>query len=88
MLCVCIFRYYRNGLQSFIPLDPPKPLEEVSIYTSHERIVALRKNEFHFGRENDIAFKLIPCRKDEPVCWDESSDPEGPFATSMLSYSK
>jgi len=32
-----------------------------------------------FGREHDRALKLVPCREDEPVCCDESSDPDGPF---------
>jgi len=41
--------------------------------------VALKKNKCHLGKESDIALRLIPCREDEHVCCDESSDPEGPF---------
>ena len=31
------------------------------------------------GKENDRGFKLMPCREDEPVRCDESSDLDGPF---------
>jgi len=69
--------------QALYPWAPQNLLEEVSIYTSHEQIVAFRKsecqNKCHFGRENDRALRIITCRKDESICCDESSDPEGPF---------
>jgi len=58
---------------------PPNLLEETSMYTSCDIIVALRKNERKFAKENDRSVRIIPCREDEPVCCDESSDPEGPF---------
>jgi len=58
-------------------------LGETSIYTSHEQIVFYMKSERPkkciFGRENDRGLKLVPCREDEPICCDESSDPDGPF---------
>ena len=37
------------------------------------------KKNFLFGKEHDKFVKVVPCREDEPVCSDESSDPEGPF---------
>ena len=58
-------------------------LEETSIYTSHEQIVTYMKSERPkkciFGREHDKALKFFPCREDEPVCCEESSNPDGPF---------
>jgi len=32
-----------------------------------------------FGRENDRGLRVVPCGVGEPVCRDESPDPEGPF---------
>jgi len=63
--------------------SPENLLEETSIYTSHEQIMIYMKSERPkkciFGRENDRDLKLMPCRANEPVCCDESSDPDGPF---------
>jgi len=53
-------------------------LDETSSYTSHELIVTLRKNGCHFGKEDD-RLRIVSCREDEPVCYDESSDPKGPI---------
>ena len=65
------------------PWETENLLKETSIYTTHDQIVALRKEncqlKYRFGRESDIDFRIIPCREDEPVCCDESSDPDGPF---------
>ena len=48
------------------------------------KIVLYRKSEHPkkkclFSREDDKFVKVVPCRVDEPVCCDESSDPNGPF---------
>ena len=40
--------------------------------------MTLRKSKCHFGREDDWMY-TAPCREDEQVCSDESSDPKGPF---------
>ena len=32
-----------------------------------------------FGREHDRLIRIVPCGEGEPVCSDESTDPEGPF---------
>jgi len=37
----------------------------------------LKKNCL-FGKEHDKFVKVVPCREDESICCDESSDPEGP----------
>jgi len=50
------------------------------MYTSRELIMALRKGECKFSKENDRSLRIIPCREDEPVYCDESSDPKGPFS--------
>ena len=51
--------------------------------TSHEQIVLYMKSQRPkkciFGRKNDRGLKLVPCREDESICCDESSDPDGPF---------
>ena len=57
---------------------PQNLLDETSSYTSHELIVTLRKNGCHFGKEDD-KLRIVPCREDEPVCCDESSDLDGPL---------
>jgi len=59
-------------------------LEETSKFTTHVKIVTYRKSEHPkknclFSKEHDKFVKVVPCREDEPVCYDESSDPEGPF---------
>ena len=38
-----------------------------------------RSKKCTLGRENDRSIKLGPCREDEPICCDESSNPNGPF---------
>ena len=59
-------------------------LEETSEFTTHAKIVLYRKSEhpkknFLFGNEHDKFVKVVPCSVNEPVCCDESSNPEGPF---------
>jgi len=65
------------------PLASNTLLGETSIYTSSEEIVRYMKSERPkkciLGRENDRGLKLVPCREDEPICCDESSDPDGLF---------
>jgi len=58
---------------------PQNLLDETSSYTSRETVVALRKSGCHFGKEHDRFVRIIPCREDEPVCCDESSDLDGPL---------
>jgi len=64
--------------ETLYPWAPQNLLEETSDYTSHEHIVTLRKSKFRFGKKDD-KLKIVPCREDEPICCDESSDPESPF---------
>jgi len=54
-------------------------LSETSFYTTHERIRSLRKSGCSFGKRHDRFIIIVECREDEPVCCDESLDPEGPF---------
>ena len=58
---------YRN-MYSWAPANP---LEETSLYTTRDQIIALRKEKcqlkYHFGRESNIDFRIIPCREDEPI---------------------
>jgi len=53
------------------------------MYTSHEQIMLYMKSKRPkkciFVRENNRGLKLVPCREDEPICCDESSDPYGLF---------
>jgi len=63
---------------------PSNLLEETSEYTNREKIFLFRKSEHLkkkclFGREDDKYVKVVSCRVDEPICCDESSDPEGLF---------
>ena len=69
---------FLDGLQNPIPLGTSNLLHETSGYTSHELIIILRKSKCHFGKEDD-RLRIVPCRVDELVCCDESSNPEGPF---------
>ena len=63
---------------------PNNLLEETSSFTSFASIATYRKKQdCHksrvFGKEHDKFVRVVPCRIGEPVCSDESSDPEGPF---------
>jgi len=53
------------------------------MYTSSEQIVLYMKSECSkkctLGRENDRGLRVVSCREDEPVCCNESSNPNGPF---------
>jgi len=88
-MCVChllVFVFLDIQAMDYKDLYPWAPqnlLKETSMYTSRELIVALRKSKCFFGKENDRAIRLIPYQESEPVCCDELSDLEGPFATSM-----
>ena len=59
-------------------------LNETSSFTSSESIAAYRKKKtchklWVFGKDRDKYVRMVACREGEPVCADESSDPEGPF---------
>jgi len=63
---------------------PDALLKETSNFTSLASITAYRKKQTcHksrvFGKDHDKYVRMVPCRVGEPVCSDESSDPEGPF---------
>ena len=72
-----------DGLSSHVPWAFDTLLGETSIYTSLEEIVLYMKSERPkkciFSGKNDRGLKLVPCREDEPICCDESSDQDGPF---------
>jgi len=59
--------------KALYPWAPQNLLEETSSFTASSRIVTLRKNGCPFGREND-RIHVVPCREDESICCDESSD--------------
>jgi len=56
----------------------PNLLTETSSYSSHEKIVTLRKSKCHFGKEDDWIC-LDPCEVDESVCCDEGISPSRHF---------
>jgi len=63
---------------------PDALLKEISSFTSLVSITAYRKKQTcHksrvFGKDHDKYVRMVPCRVGEPVCSDESSDPERPF---------
>jgi len=63
---------------------PTNLLDETSSFTSFASITTYKESETCpksrvFGKEHDKFVKVMPCGKGEPVCTDESSDPEGPF---------
>ena len=63
---------------------PDALLKETSSFTSLTSIVVYRKKQTcHksqvFGKDHDKYVRMVPCRIGEPVCLDESLDPEGPF---------
>ena len=64
--------------------EPDALLEETSSFNSLASIVAYRKKQTCrksrvFGKDHDKFVRMVPRRVGEPVCSDESSDPEGPF---------
>jgi len=54
-------------------------LTESSFNTTREHIRSLRKSGCSFGKRHDRFIRIVECREDEPVCYDEFSDPKGPF---------
>jgi len=73
-----------SNYKSLYHWAPNNLLEETSSFTTPASIVTYRKSETcHksriFGKEHDKSVRIMPCRVGEPVCCDESSDPEGPF---------
>jgi len=64
--------------KTLFPWGPLNLLSETSSYTSHEKIITLRKKKCRFGREDNWIF-LDPCSPSEPVCCDEATSPGKPF---------
>jgi len=63
---------------------PDDLLVETSSIISFEDITTYKEGETDpktriFGKKHDKFLKVLPCKKGEHVCIDESSDPEGPF---------
>ena len=63
---------------------PTDLLGVTSTFTSLESITTYRKKQTcHpsrvFGKDHDKFVRIVACREGEPVCFDEASDPEGPF---------
>jgi len=74
--------YPTPDYKTLYPWAPSNLLEETSEFTTRESLVPYRKSEScHksriFGREHDKFVKVMPCKVNEPVCCDESSDSEG-----------
>jgi len=66
------------GLSNLIPLGSPNLISKTSSYSSHDKIVALRKKKCCFGREDNWIF-LDPCSPNEPMGCDETLSPGNPF---------
>jgi len=63
---------------------PDSLLAETSKITSFKDIETYKEGEFSekffiFGKEHDRFVKVLPCKEGEPVCIDESANPEDPF---------
>jgi len=63
---------------------PDALLNETSSFTSLASITAYRKKQTcHkscvFGKDHDKFVRMVACREGEPMCANESLDPEGPF---------
>jgi len=59
-------------------------LNEISSFTSLKSIAPYRKKHIYhksrvFGKDHDKYVRMVACWEGEPVCADESSNPEGPF---------
>jgi len=54
-------------------------MKETSFYTPHQRLRDLRENDCTMSKRHESHVKIIKCKEGEPICCDESSDPEGPF---------
>jgi len=63
-------------------------LKEFSYYTTHSRIRELRENGCIMSKKYERFVKTVECREGEPVCCDESSDPDGPFFYFYATFSK
>jgi len=63
-------------------------LKETSYYTTHRRLRELRENGCTMSKRHDGHVKTVECREGEPICCDESSDPEGPFCFFYATFFK
>jgi len=77
--------------KTLYPWAPSNLLDETSKFTTCEKIMLYRKSEHPkkkclFGREDDKYVKVVSYRVDEPVCCDESSDPEGLSISSTVPF--
>jgi len=52
-------------------------LKETSYYTTHLHLRELKDNGCFMSKRYKGHVKTVECREGEPICCDESSDPEG-----------
>ena len=84
LVFLCKMNQPTPNYKTLYPWASSDLLEETSKFTTLESIVSYRKSESShksriFDRELDKFVRVVPCRVNESVCCDESSDSEGPF---------
>lgn len=60
-------------------------IKETSIYTTRSKIRELRESG-GLSKTDENLVKVVVCGEDEPVCCDESSDPNGPFCFFYITF--
>ena len=79
-LCLCcVLDITAMNYNVMYPWAKKNLLNETSFYTTRERIRNLRKSGRSFGKRHDRFIRIAKCKEDEPVCCNESLDPEGPL---------
>jgi len=73
---------------SIYPSAKKELLKEVSYYTIHLRLRELRENDCTMSKKYEGCVKTVKCREGEPICCDESLDPDGPFCYFYITFFK
>jgi len=63
-------------------------LTETSYYTTRLCIGELRDGGCVLSKKHEGFVKTIECKEGEPICCDESSDPDGPFCSFYATFFK
>jgi len=73
---------------SLYPWAKKDLLKETSFHTTRLRIRELREYGRTVSRRHKGFVKIVECKEGEPVCCDESSDPDGPFCFFYATFFK
>jgi len=87
---ICVYALVISAMDysSIYPWAKKDLLKETFYYTTRMRIRELRENGCVLSKKREGFVKTVECREGEPVCCDESSDPNGPFCFFYATFFK